>query len=93
VDIPLLGFAPEAEQVCLAQQAGQAFSTVFPDSEAAGRIVVLADAIEELEQSELRPLAVSEYWRQVWEALVKPVRLPGGVELDGVLAAGEQSGR
>lgn len=88
VDIPLLGFVPEDERVSLARQAGQAFSTVFPDSEAAGRIVVLADSIEELEQSEVRPLAVSEYWGRVREALVKPVRLPGGVELDALLDAG-----
>jgi flagellar biosynthesis protein FlhG len=88
VDIPLLGFVPEAEAVCLAQQAGQAFSTVFPDSEAAGRIVVLADTIEELEQTRVRPLAVSEYWSRVREALVKPVHLPGGVDLEDEPTAG-----
>ncbi len=88
VDIPLLGFVPEDAQVGLAEQAGQAFSTVFPDSEAAAQIVVLADAIGELEQAELRPLTVSEYWGKVREVLAKPLLLPGGADLDAVLAAG-----
>ncbi len=87
VDIPLLGFVPEDPQVGLAQEAGQAFTTVFPESEAAGRLVVLADAIEELEQAEVRPQEVSEYWNRVREILVRPVRLPGGAELDAVNAA------
>jgi flagellar biosynthesis protein FlhG len=88
VKIPMLGFLPEDQSVPLAHQAGQAFSTVFPDAEATGRIVVLADALEELEQTEVRPQEVSDYWSRVRELLVRPVRLPGGADLDAVLAAG-----
>jgi flagellar biosynthesis protein FlhG len=87
VNIPMLGFLPEDPSVQLAQQAGQAFSTVFPDAEATGRIVVLADALEELEETDVRPQEVSAYWSRVRELLVRPVRLPGGADLDAVLAA------
>jgi flagellar biosynthesis protein FlhG len=87
VDIPLLGFMPEDRHVALAQQAGQAFTSVFPESDAAARIVVLADAIEDLEQAEVRPQEVSEYWSRVRDLLAKPVLLPGGVELDEVTVA------
>ena len=84
---PLLGFLPEDRAVQLAHQAGQAFSTVFPDAGVTERIVRLADALEELEQTDLQPQEVVGYWNRVRELLVRPVRLPGGADLDQLVAA------
>lgn len=84
--IPLLGFLPEDRAVQLAHRSGQAFSTVFPDAEATARVVLLVDALEELEQTEVRPQEVGDYWSRVRELLVRPVRLPGGADLDALVA-------
>lgn len=92
VDVPMLGFVPDDPQLALAQHAGQAFSSVFPDSEAAGQIVVLADAIEQLEQAEVRPLSVADYWGRVRDLLARPLQLPGGADLDRVVETSRSGG-
>jgi flagellar biosynthesis protein FlhG len=88
MDIPLLEVMLEDEHIPMAEHARQAFSTVFPDSEATACLVVIADAIEDL-LSAGSPASVRAYWEKVLELLAMPLQLPGHAMLDAELTAGE----
>lgn len=88
MDIPLLEVMLEDEHIPMAEHARQAFSTVFPDSEATGCLVVIADEIENL-LSAGQPASVRAYWEKVLELLARPLQLPGKAVLDAEPSAGE----
>jgi flagellar biosynthesis protein FlhG len=91
MDIPLLEVMLEDEHIPMAEHARQAFSTVFPDSEATGCLVVIADAIDNLPPAG-PPLSVRAYWEEVRKLLGMPLQLPGHAMLDAELSAGEEAG-
>ncbi len=93
IDIPLLEVMLEDKHIRLAEQSRQAFSTVFPEAEATGCLVVIADQVEELPVSGW-PLSVRDYWGRVRELLARPLVLPGHATLgeDGLVSAGSQQG-
>lgn len=80
MDIPLLEVMLEDEHIPLAESSRQAFSTVFPESEASACLVVIADEIENLPQS-VQPTSVRAYWEKVQEFLAMPLLLPGNAVL------------
>ncbi len=87
MDIPLLEVMLADEHIPLSERARQAFSTVFPESEATGCLMVIADEIEELPPT-VQPVSVRAYWGRVRELLAMPLQLPGKV----LLGAGEMAG-
>lgn len=87
IELPLLGALVENRHVDLAQQSRQAFSSLFPDSAAAGCVVVIADALEELALKTTGTLA--EFWSAFLERVRMPVQLAGDTQLETLAAAGE----
>ncbi len=83
MDIPLLEVMLEDEHIPLAETSRQAFSTVFPESEASGCLVVIVDGIEDLPQPG-QPTQVRAYWGKVQEFLAMPLLLPGNAVLGTV---------
>jgi hypothetical protein len=78
----------EDEHIPLAENSRQAFSTVFPESEASSCLVVIADEIENLPQS-AQPTSVRAYWEKVHEFLAIPLLLPGNAVLGTAESVGE----
>ncbi|MDX1697278.1 MAG: hypothetical protein R3308_03285 [Thiohalobacterales bacterium] len=72
---------PEDAGVSRAERYRQAFSAVFPDSEAAAGIVVIADALEGM-PGDPSAGALFDYWGRFIETIRSPIRLPGKVLLD-----------
>lgn len=82
-DVPLLGVLPLDENVNRAQRARQAFTAVFPESEAAAGIVVVADALEDIPvQFSSGPRTLPALWHALIEVIQLPVMLAGGTLLN-----------
>ena len=82
-DVPLLGVLPLDESVNRAQRARQAFSSVFPESEAAAGIVVVADALEDIPvQFSSGPRTLPALWHALIDVIQLPVMLAGGTLLN-----------
>lgn len=86
VELPLLGMLAEDRHVDLAQQSRQAFSTLFPDSEAAACVVLLADALDEFPA--VAGATQAEFWSDFLERVQAPVLLAGDIQLETLAAAG-----
>ena len=80
---------PEDRCVARSERYRQAFSAVYPDSEAAAAIVVIADDIENL-AVEASPQALFDYWDRFIEIVRSPIHLPGKVLLES--ATGSRAG-
>jgi hypothetical protein len=65
----------------------EAFTALFPDSEAAGCMVVLVDALDELAAAASGTLA--EFWSDFLERVRTPVQLAGDIQLETLAAADE----
>jgi flagellar biosynthesis protein FlhG len=87
MDIPLLEVMLEDEHIPLAEHTRQAFSTVFPESEATACLVAIADQLEDLQLAG-QPASVRAYWEKVRELLAMPLQLPGKAVLDAEQSAG-----
>jgi flagellar biosynthesis protein FlhG len=87
IELPLLGTLVEDRHIGMAQQSRQAFSALFPDSEAAGCMVVLVDALDELAAAASGTLA--EFWSDFLERVRTPVQLAGDIQLETLTAADE----
>ena len=85
IELPLLGALVENRHVTMAQQSRQAFTSLFPDSAAAGCVVVLVDALDELPAVAARTLA--EFWSDFLERVRVPVQLAGDIQLETLAAA------
>lgn len=82
IDIGTPLVLPEDPSVARSERYRQAFSAVFPDSEAAAGIVAIADDIENLAvQAPSR--ALFDYWGRFVEIVRSPIQLPGKVVLEG----------
>ena len=86
LDVPLLGMLPQDESLKMAQRIHQAFSTVFPESEAAGGIIEVADALDRIPvQFFAGPRTLSALWHALIDIIQLPVTLSGDALLDDVV--------
>ncbi|MGB5261506.1 MAG: hypothetical protein WBO34_13445 [Gammaproteobacteria bacterium] len=74
----------EDSSVPRAERYRQAFSAVFPDSEAAAGIVYIADGIESV-SGDPEPHALTAWWQRYVDIIRMPIQLPGDVLLDTLL--------
>ena len=86
LDVPLLGVLPQDESLKRAERARQAFSSVFPQAEAAGGIIEVADALDQIPvQFFTGPRTLSALWHALIDIIQLPVILSGHELLnDGV---------
>jgi len=85
LEIPLLGSLAEDDHVPAAQQARQAFSSVYPDSDAAAVMVGIADAIDAIGRGAApRRQTVTRFWKAFLEKVRAPLQLPGQLLLADV---------
>ena len=91
IELPLLGVLVENRHVDMAQQSRQAFTSLYPDSAAAGCVVVLTDALEKFPGSDAAAGTLAEFWSDFLERVRAPVQLAGDIQLETLDAAGELS--
>ena len=83
LDVPLLGVLANDVHVQRAQRARQAFSSLFPNAEVSGQIVVIADAIDAaIPRATAGRGDLTAYWETFREILALPVALTGGAFLE-----------
>ena len=83
LDVPLLGVLPQDESLKKAQRVHQAFTSVFPESEAAGGIIEVTDALDRIPvQFFTGPRTLSALWHALIDIIQLPVTLSGDVLLD-----------
>ena len=86
-DIVLLGGVPEDHHVTLAERNRQAFSSLFPDSDAAGSVIVVADRLGDVAADFVAaPQTLPAFLEALVAVLQAPVCLPGGTVLEDVCA-------
>jgi MinD-like ATPase involved in chromosome partitioning or flagellar assembly len=87
LDSVLLGGVPEDHHVTLAERNRQAFSSLFPDSDAAGGMVGVADRLGEVAADFVAgPQTLPAFLEALVAVLQAPVCLPGGTVLEDVCA-------
>jgi flagellar biosynthesis protein FlhG len=83
LDVPLLGMLANDVHVQRAQRTRQAFSSLFPNAEVSGHIVVIADAIDAaIPRATADRGDLTAYWDSFREILALPVALTGGAFLE-----------
>ena len=83
LDVPLLGVLAQDESLKRAQRVQQAFSSIFPESEAAGGIIEVADALDRIPaQFFTGPRTLSALWHALIDIIQLPVTLSGDALLD-----------
>ncbi|HUT40475.1 MAG TPA: hypothetical protein VM011_03965 [Gammaproteobacteria bacterium] len=82
LEVPLLGGMAEDEHVAAAQRTRQAFSSVYPDSDAAAAVVGIADALDAI-GSGAAPArqTVTRFWKTYLDKVRAPLQLPGKLTL------------
>jgi flagellar biosynthesis protein FlhG len=76
----------EDSSVPRAERYRQAFSAVFPDSEAAAGIVVIADDIDSM-SGDPEPYLLTAWWERFIDIIRSPIQLPGDALLDMAAAS------
>ncbi len=104
-EVRLLGIVAIDKHVISAQGLRQAFTSIFPDTDAAAQVVQLAEALDSDAGAgcERDPAGLPDFWKVLASTLKQPVRIAGHTELedhneDAVVArpeqqAGSRSGR
>jgi hypothetical protein len=88
LDIVLLGGVPEDHHVTLAERNRQAFSSLFPDSDAAGGVVGVADRLGDVAADFVAgPQTLPAFLEALVAVLQAPVCLPGGTVLEDARSA------
>jgi len=83
LDVPLLGVLPQDEHVSRAQHARQAFTSIFPESDAAAGIVAVTDALEDITvQLFSGPRTLPALWNALIDVIQLPVTLVGDTLLE-----------
>jgi len=92
LEIPLLGVVPRDERLRLAQRARQAFSSVFPESEAVGGVIDAANALGEIPgECFSGPRTLSALWHTLIDIIQLPVTLSGDVLLDDAVETSQHA--
>ncbi|MGD2112723.1 MAG: hypothetical protein PVI50_04995 [Gammaproteobacteria bacterium] len=83
LEFTLLGSLPEDPHVDVAQRARQAFSSVYPDTDAAAAVVGIADALETIGHRAASParFTVTRFWKTFLDKVRAPLQLPGKLTL------------
>jgi MinD-like ATPase involved in chromosome partitioning or flagellar assembly len=82
LDVPLLGALAEDDHVMAAQRTRQAFSSVYPDSDAAAAVVTVADALDAITgRAAPGRQTVTRFWKTFLEKVRMPLQLPGKLTL------------
>ena len=83
LDVPLLGVLPQDENLKRAERVRQAFTSIFPQSEASGGIIEVADALDQIPvQFFTGPRTLSTLWHALIDIIQLPVTLSGHELLD-----------
>jgi flagellar biosynthesis protein FlhG len=83
LDPVFLGGVPEDRHVTLAEHSREAFSSLFPDTDAAGGVVAVADVLDDLPADAVAgQRTVPTFLDALVDAMRAPVFLPGGEELE-----------
>lgn len=91
LELPLLGVIPQDECLRRAQRARQAFSSIFPESEAAGGVIAVTDALDDIPgECFSGPRTLPALWDTLIEVIQLPVTLSGGVQLEDAAATPPQ---
>jgi len=78
LDVPLLGELPHDEHLKKAARIRQAFTSVYPQSRAAGGIIAIADALDQIPvQYFTGPRTLSALWHALIDIIQLPVTLTG----------------
>ena len=88
LELPVLGVLVSSEEVDKARLSGQAFTSIFPEAEVSGCVVVIADSLDGTPpQRVIGQKKMSAFLDAIISAQRLPVSLAGGVVLDepGVL--------
>lgn len=85
LDVPLLGVLPRDESLNRAQRVRQAFTSIFPESEAAGAIVAITDSLDEIP---LQFISGPRTLPALWHALIDVIQLPVTLTGDALLEDG-----
>lgn len=92
LDAAFLGGVPADRHVPLAERHREAFSSLFPDSDAAGSVVALADMLEDIPAYSLAGLqTLPIFLNALVEAMQAPVCLPGGGVLEDTPVPAEEA--
>ena len=84
LDLPFLETIIEDPHVAMAMQYRQAFTTVFPDTEASDSIVLIADQFEgALARAGRAAQRQAAIWSELYRLLARCMRLPGDAILQG----------
>lgn len=87
VELPLLGLLPPDESLRRAQRVRQAFTSIFPESEAASGIIGIVDALDGIPaQYFTGPRTLSTLWHTLIDVIQLPVTLSGDALLDDSVA-------
>jgi MinD-like ATPase involved in chromosome partitioning or flagellar assembly len=83
LELPVLGVLVNSEEVHRAQRAGQAFTSIFPDAEVSGCVVVIADGVDGTPPQRVSgQKKLSVFLDAVINARRLPVRLAGGAVME-----------
>jgi flagellar biosynthesis protein FlhG len=81
LEVPLLGAVVRDEHVQSATRHKQSFTSMFPESMVSECLVKLVENLPESRSSAADHTGLPEFWKNLAEALILPVRLPGNATL------------
>ena len=85
LDCAFLGGVPEDRRVTMAQTHRHAFSSLFPDSEAAAGVVALVDRLDDISTHYFAgPQTLPAFLDALVEVMQTPPGLPGGAVLENI---------
>lgn len=91
LDTAFLGGVPADRHVTLAERHREAFSSLFPDSDAAGGVVAVADTLEDVPAYSVAGLqTLPVFLNALVETMQAPVCLPGGGLLEDAPVLAEE---
>lgn len=81
LEVPLLAAVVRDDHVAVASRQRQTFTSMFPESHAAGCVVRLVEDLLETRVAPAVHAGLMEFWRKLAETLRLPMCLPGGANL------------
>jgi len=91
LEVPLLASVVHDDHVEAATRQRQTFTSMFPESRAAGCVFRLVEDLLEARAAAGAAAGLADFWSNLAESLRVPVRLPGNVNLTGDEAVEERT--